>query len=193
MSRPRAVKPYPDHNSGVHRRACGCDRASYNSVHTGSDLWCSSIHFPYVTRPAHRLDHPHVRAAFLLVLAPFVASLLFAFKIPSQFFFTAFGSSARGNLIRLPSLISPYPVPVSHQPPPPSPLSAFPAEDVTCKAYLNPASIVSFVLRPNSFSSRLIRVAAADIPMKSAKTGSRLREMRWAAAVILVELRIYRE
>jgi len=52
-------------------------------------------------------------------------------------------------------------------------------------AYRQAASSVSFVLRPASFSSRLMRVAAAETPMKSAKRGSRLREMRWAGADIL--------
>ena len=52
--------------------------------------------------------------------------------------------------------------------------------------YLNPASMVSFVLRPRSFSSRLIRVAAAERPMKRANTGSATLDMRYTGAGMLM-------
>jgi len=45
--------------------------------------------------------------------------------------------------------------------------------------------MVCWVLRPSSFSSRLIRVAAADKPMTAAKIGSPTLEMRWAGEGIL--------
>jgi hypothetical protein len=45
--------------------------------------------------------------------------------------------------------------------------------------YLNPASIVSFVVLPSSFSSLFIRIAAAETPMKSAKMGSVILEIRY--------------
>lgn len=44
--------------------------------------------------------------------------------------------------------------------------------------YLSPASMVSLVLRPCSFSSRLMRVEAAERPMNRANTGSATLEMR---------------
>jgi len=56
------------------------------------------------------------------------------------------------------------------------------------RTYLNPASIVSFVECPSSFSSRLIRVTAAERPMKTAKRGSPILEMRWAGGGITVFL-----
>jgi hypothetical protein len=46
--------------------------------------------------------------------------------------------------------------------------------------YLNPASTASVVVLPCSFSSRLIRVAAAERPMKTAKRGSPTLDIRWA-------------
>jgi hypothetical protein len=52
--------------------------------------------------------------------------------------------------------------------------------------YLNPASMVSFVLRPRSFSSRLMRVAAAERPMKRANTGSAALDMRYTGAGMLM-------
>ncbi len=51
-------------------------------------------------------------------------------------------------------------------------------QDDDCDIYLNPASIVCCVLRPSSFSSRLIRVAAAERPMTRAKIGSPIFDMR---------------
>ncbi|KAF4980617.1 hypothetical protein FZEAL_3430 [Fusarium zealandicum] len=43
--------------------------------------------------------------------------------------------------------------------------------------YLRPASMVCWVVRPLSFSSRLIRVTAAERPITTAKIGSATREM----------------
>jgi hypothetical protein len=55
-------------------------------------------------------------------------------------------------------------------------------------SHLKPASIVSFVLWPSSFSSRLIRVAAADKPMNSANIGSATLEMRCVGEGIVTVL-----
>jgi hypothetical protein len=62
------------------------------------------------------------------------------------------------------------------------------------QTYLKPASIVSFVLRPISFSSRLMRIAAAETPMNSANRGSPIREMRCVGTIggiVLWELRTF--
>ena len=50
------------------------------------------------------------------------------------------------------------------------------------RAYLLKTSIMSCVDLPFSFCSRLIRVAAADTPMKRAKMGSATREMIYVGA-----------
>lgn len=52
-------------------------------------------------------------------------------------------------------------------------------------SYRSPASIVSFVVLPLAFSSRLILVAAADSPIKTAKIGSATREMMYVGAGII--------
>lgn len=51
-------------------------------------------------------------------------------------------------------------------------------------SYRRPASIVSFVVFPLAFSSRLILVAAADSPIRTAKMGSATREMMYVGAAI---------
>jgi hypothetical protein len=52
--------------------------------------------------------------------------------------------------------------------------------------YLKPASTVCCVVCPSSFSSRLMRVAAAESPMNSAKMGSATREIRYVGGGIVV-------
>lgn len=51
--------------------------------------------------------------------------------------------------------------------------------------YLKPESTVWDVVLPFSFSSRLIRVAAAESPMNTAKIGSATLEMMYVGAGIL--------
>jgi len=53
--------------------------------------------------------------------------------------------------------------------------SLFPLPTHSENTYLSPVSIVCAVLLPFSFSSRLIRMPAAESPMKRAKRGSRVR------------------
>ncbi len=53
--------------------------------------------------------------------------------------------------------------------------------------YRRAASIISAVVVPFSFSSRLILVAAADRPMNTAKMGSATLEMIYAGAGIILE------
>lgn len=48
--------------------------------------------------------------------------------------------------------------------------------------------MVSFVVFPLAFSSRLIRVTAADTPMKTAKMGSATLEMIYAGAGMTVNM-----
>lgn len=86
----------------------------------------------------------------------------------AQFFFTTLGSSALGKPVRL----------FHHQP-------LLHTTPILGDSYLHKLSTVSFELRPNSFSSLLILVAAAPRPMKRANTGSRLREMRYTGADIV--------
>lgn len=57
-----------------------------------------------------------------------------------------------------------------------------------CRPYRSPASIVSLVVFPLLFSSRLIRVTAAETPMTTAKMGSATLEMMYVGAGIFSRL-----